>query len=107
VIPQPVAPTAEAEPPAPMPPRGYTPPPAGAPLGEPVNKPEKLDHHDKMKIRAAAFQAKRQYPGPVGELICKELLDWEDFGFRFGNRGGLIGRLVAEVTRPAPTDFDI
>ncbi len=35
-----------------------------------------MDHHEKMRLRAAAFRATRLYPGPVGEMISKELLTW-------------------------------
>ena len=49
-----------------------------------MTDPQPMDHHEKMRIRAAAFRATRIYPGPVGELISRELLGWEDFGYRLG-----------------------
>lgn len=49
-----------------------------------------MDHHEKMHIRAAAFHAKKVYPGPVGDLISRELLSWEDFGYRFGPASGVM-----------------
>jgi hypothetical protein len=52
-----------------------------------------MDHHDKMQLRAAAFRATRIYPGPVGELLSRELLSWEEFGYRLGG-DQLIMRLV-------------
>ena len=55
--------------------------------------PEFMDHHDKMQLRAAAFPATRIYPGPVGELLSRELLSWEEFGYRLGG-DQLIMRLV-------------
>ena len=61
--------------------------------------PERLTHPERMRIRAAAFQAPRRYPGPVGEVLAKELRDWEDFGYRFGGRA-LIIRLVDEIMKP-------
>jgi hypothetical protein len=39
----------------------------------------------------AAFRATLVYPGPVGELLCRELLDWEEFGYRFGGGAFLRG----------------
>lgn len=62
----------------------------------PSNPADRLDPHEKMRIRAAAFRAKKLYPGPVGELVSKELLDWEGFGYRF-DRHGLVGRLVEHL----------
>lgn len=40
--------------------------------------------HDGMRLRVAAHAARRRYPGPVGDLVARELLEWEAFGFRFG-----------------------
>jgi hypothetical protein len=53
----------------------------------------RMDHHQRMRLRTAAFRATQVYPGPVGELLCRELLDWEEFGYRFGG-GALVSRLT-------------
>lgn len=58
----------------------------------------RMDHHEKMRIRAAAFRATRVYPGPVGELISRELLVWEDFGYRLSG-SGLILQLVDHIMK--------
>lgn len=58
--------------------------------------PEFMDHHEKMRLRAAAFRATRLYPGPVGELVSRELLSWEEFGYRLGGQE-LIMRLVEHL----------
>ncbi len=58
--------------------------------------PAPMDHHEKMRLRAAAFRATRLYPGPVGELVSRELLTWEEFGYRLGGQA-LMRRLVAHV----------
>ena len=42
--------------------------------------PVPMDHHEKMRLRAAAFSVTRLYPGPVGEVLSRELLTWEEFG---------------------------
>jgi len=55
-----------------------------------------MDHHEKMRLRAAAFRVTRLYPGPAGELLSRELLTWEEFGYRLGG-GQLIMRLVDHV----------
>jgi hypothetical protein len=58
--------------------------------------PTLMDHHERMRLRAAAFRATRLYPGPVGELLSHELLTWEEFGYRLGGRQ-LVMRLVDHV----------
>ena len=52
-----------------------------------------MSHDEKMRLRAAAFRVTRLYPGPVGELLSRELHAWEEFGYRLGGRQ-LIMRLV-------------
>jgi hypothetical protein len=64
--------------------------------------PAPMDHHEKMRLRAAAFRATRLYPGPVGELVSRELLTWEEFGYRLGGEQ-LVMRLVDHVLKtPIP-----
>ena len=60
--------------------------------------PVPMDHHEKMRLRAAAFRVTRLYPGPVGELLSRELLTWEEFGYRLGG-GQLVMRLVDHVLK--------
>jgi hypothetical protein len=62
--------------------------------------PAPMDHHEKMRLRAAAFRATRLYPGPVGELVSRELLTWEEFGYRLGGEQ-LVMRLVDHVLKTA------
>jgi hypothetical protein len=50
----------------------------------PTCAPERMDHHDRSRFRAGAFKATKVYPGPVGELICSELMAWDEWGFRLG-----------------------
>jgi hypothetical protein len=62
-----------------------------------------MDHREKMRLRAAAFRVTRLYPGPVGELLSRELLTWEEFGYRLSG-GGLVMRLVEHIlTTPITT----
>jgi hypothetical protein len=63
--------------------------------------PVPMDHQEKMRLRAAAFRVTRLYPGPAGELLSRELLSWEEFGYRLGG-GQLVMRLVDQVLK-APT----
>ncbi|MBC3192953.1 hypothetical protein H7X46_17990 [Pseudonocardia sp. C8] len=54
-----------------------------------------LAFHEKASYRAAAGHARRALPGPVGELVHRELTAYAEFGHRFGD--GLIPRLMAAV----------
>ena len=56
----------------------------------------RMDHHERMRMRAAAFRATRLHPGPVGELVSRELLTWEEFGYRL-DRDGLVQRLAHHI----------
>ena len=56
----------------------------------------KLRSSDRFELHKAAIKAKLRYPGPVGELIARELDIWLQFGYRFERRG-LTGRLVAHL----------
>ena len=60
--------------------------------------PVPMDHHEKMRLRAAAFRVTRLYPGPVGEVLSRELLTWEEFGYRLGG-SQLVMRLVDHVLK--------
>lgn len=56
---------------------------------------------ERMRYRAAAFAATQRYPGPVGTLLSREIMAWEEFGYRLGSHR-LINELVDHLT-PAPT----
>lgn len=65
----------------------------------PVNAPTPMttgQGGEKMRYRSAAFRAAQVFPGPVGELACREILAWEEFGYS-GGVDGLIARLVKQV----------
>lgn len=59
------------------------------------NAPE-LPPHDRSRYRAAAGHARRVYPGPLGELVFRELSAYAEFGYRL-DTDGLIPRLAAAV----------
>ena len=65
-----------------------------------------MNHIEKMRLRAAGFRATRLYPGPVGELLSRELLTWEEFGYRLGGHR-LIMRLVDHVLTTPLTQTDV
>jgi hypothetical protein len=50
-------------------------------------------------VLAAATNARRRYPGPVGELLHRELMAWHAFGHHLG-RDGLLLRLLDELGAP-------
>jgi hypothetical protein len=55
-----------------------------------------------MRLRAAAHRALRAYPGPIGQLLCREISNWEEHGYRLGGRG-LIGAIVDQIMQtPLP-----
>ena len=63
--------------------------------------PVRMAPEEKMRLRAAAFRVTRVYPGPVGELVSRELLTWEEFGYRLGGEQ-LIYRLVDHIMAAEP-----
>lgn len=64
----------------------------------PTDAPALMDHLERSRLRSAAFRVTRLYPGPVGELLSRELLMWEEFGYRLGGNQ-LIMRLVDHVLK--------
>ena len=68
-------------------------------------RPVPMDFPEKMRLRTAAVRVTRLYPGPVGELLSRELLTWEEFGYRLGGRQ-LIMRLVDHVLTTPLTQTD-
>ena len=43
-----------------------------------------LTHHEKLRIAQAAFYIRQLCPGPIGEVAARELMTWEEFGYRLG-----------------------
>jgi hypothetical protein len=64
-----------------------------------------MNHDEKMRLRAAAFRVTRLYPGPAGELLARELMTWEEFGYLLGGHR-LIMRLVDHVLTTPLTRTD-
>jgi hypothetical protein len=61
--------------------------------------------HERARYRAAADYALRRYPGPVGELIHRELSAYAEFGHRFA-RDALIPDLARNVLTPPAHPVD-
>jgi hypothetical protein len=55
-----------------------------------------LELHEKSRYRAAAAYAGRLYPGPLGELVHRELSAYAEFGRRFSS-DALIPRLATSI----------
>jgi hypothetical protein len=55
-----------------------------------------LQLHERSRFRAAALHARRVYPGPIGELVFRELSAYAEFGYRLSS-DGLIPRLATAV----------
>lgn len=54
----------------------------------------------KTQAEQAADRAPLLYPGPVGELLARELRVWTEFGYRF-TEGSLLDRLIDHLLDPA------
>lgn len=74
----------------------FTIPPATADPTMATAPPTKLDLHEKSHVSAAAHRAKRLFPGPVGDVLFRELDAWAQWGYRL-DQSGLMPRLVAHI----------
>jgi hypothetical protein len=68
-----------------------------------IGTADPLEHHERLRFRAAALHASRVYPGSIGELIQRELTAYADFGYRFADNT-LISRLAAEILATSVSD---
>jgi hypothetical protein len=64
-----------------------------------------MELHARSRYRAAAHHAKRAYPGAVGELLSREILSWEEFGYRLGGEG-LMTKVVSDVLNQPIADAE-
>lgn len=64
-----------------------------------------LAPHERARIRAAAARAKQLYPAPVARLIERELLTWEEFGYRLDMHGQVAALVhhISTAAEPTPT----
>lgn len=61
-----------------------------------------LRDRDRARLRAAARLALDRHPGPIGELIDREIQTFLDFGHRFDDGTGLARRLAAQLLAAGP-----
>jgi hypothetical protein len=66
--------------------RQIPPAPGANPSGSGTGPGMRSEASDRARIREAAVRATEVYPGPVGELLSRELLSWDQFGYRLGSR---------------------
>jgi len=60
--------------------------------------------HERCRLRAAARHARRALPGPLGDLVHRELMAYAEFGHRVST-DALIPRLATDVLAlPAVTE---
>lgn len=93
---------------APPPRTGFTTPEPQYTGDTPVTiaqKPIPSTFEARQRAHAAANRARQLYPGPVGDLLYRELQEWADTGWYLGN--GLIYRVVEHLmacgATPAPS----
>lgn len=66
---------------------------------------EEFRADERARLRAAALHARRIYPPELGELACRELTAYADFGFRFES-DSLIPRLATAILATAAPAAD-
>ena len=76
--------------------------PGGTDSPGPESPHEVMSHRERMRLRAAALHATRAFPGPIGELVARELEAWEEFGFRLGSHATI--RQVVEAVLETEID---
>lgn len=57
---------------------------------------EPMDQPTKQRLRRAAQHARKVHPGATGELLFREIMTWEEFGYRLGSKS-LIMRVVDQI----------
>lgn len=67
-----------------------------ASFASPTSDAPRLALHERSRIVAAAGHARRVLPGPLGELVERELMACAEFGHRLGD-DSLIPRLARAV----------
>lgn len=65
-----------------------------------MSEPAGMDSQQHMRLRAAAFRAQKLWPGPIGNLIYREIINWESFGYQLGGHGEVM-QLVAAIEKVA------
>lgn len=65
----------------------------------PTLEPRIMDAHEKLELRAAAYRVRKlDLPPAMAELIARELMTWEEFGYRLGINS-LVRKAVREIMK--------
>jgi len=59
-----------------------------------------MDSVDRARLRVAAGRALRAYPGPVGEVLAKELHSWEAQSLPLGDKMNLVIEKIMDTKLP-------
>jgi hypothetical protein len=59
-----------------------------------------MPYDEQARVRAAALRARRIYPGPLGELVFRELRAYAEFGYRLGDDAVIRRLATALLTTP-------
>lgn len=65
--------------------------------------PDLQEFHEAGRFRAAAYRATQLYPGPVGDLLARELRAQADFGYRVGASSVVARAATAILATPLST----
>lgn len=65
------------------------------------DKPEQIDRHDHVRALAAVHQARKRYPGPIGEILASEIESYKILGC-VAQPSAPVVRLIAELTADVP-----
>lgn len=76
-----------------------TPVPVYSRPDQPYHRPDQMDCHESTRLRAAADQARRRYPGPVGECVA-DYLTWTVNGGWRVDHTSMPARLATDLLRP-------
>lgn len=70
----------------------------------PGDRPATMDYHEKARFRAAAERLTRLYPGVAGDVLSRELLAWEELGYRLDAAGAMRRLVEHAMSSPLPGD---
>lgn len=73
-------------------------------MGSGTNPPRLMEQHSKIRLRAAAMKVRKLLPGPLGELVARELMIWEEFGYRLGSGSVVLGAIDQIMKTPLPEE---
>jgi hypothetical protein len=67
-------------------------------MSTPSALPNKMDPQERLRIRSAAYRTRRVLPPGLAELVAREFLAWEEFGYQFGPNS-VVMRAINEIMK--------